>query len=139
MTIVSEPHFFLYNPFLDREKKVFQINISRFLHDFTTVITTYLRIYLISLCSGFLPIFGPSWLKFYGSPREFSELPDQYDDLNLGKVSFPLFLSSLPTTLLFSLATREVYVEHTTARFTRTTQMKRKRKHKRKRERKRKK
>ena len=26
-------------------------------------------------------------MNFYGSPREFSELPDEYDDLNLGKVS----------------------------------------------------
>ena len=32
-------------------------------------------------------MFGPCWLNFYGSPREFSELPDEYDDLNLGKVS----------------------------------------------------
>lgn len=36
---------------------------------------------------GFLPTFGPCWMNFYGSPREFSELPDEYDDLNLGKVS----------------------------------------------------
>lgn len=34
---------------------------------------------------GFLPTFGPCWMNFYGSPREFSELPDEYDDLNLGK------------------------------------------------------
>ena len=33
-------------------------------------------------------MFGPCWLNFYGSPREFSELPDEYDDLNLGKVRF---------------------------------------------------
>ena len=33
-------------------------------------------------------MFGPCWVNFYGSPREFSELPDEYDDLNLGKVRF---------------------------------------------------
>ena len=36
-------------------------------------------------------MYGPCWLNFYGSPREFSELPDEYDDLNLGKVSFPAY------------------------------------------------
>lgn len=35
-------------------------------------------------------MFGPCWLNFYGSPREFSELPDEYDDLNLGKASIRL-------------------------------------------------
>ncbi|XP_053721165.1 myoferlin-like isoform X2 [Synchiropus splendidus] len=34
---------------------------------------------------GFLPAFGPSYINLYGSPREFSGLPDPYDDLNLGK------------------------------------------------------
>ncbi|XP_015759469.1 PREDICTED: dysferlin-like [Acropora digitifera] len=34
---------------------------------------------------GFLPTYGPCWLNFFGSPREFSELPDEYDDLNMGK------------------------------------------------------
>lgn len=35
---------------------------------------------------GFLPTFGPSFVNFYGSTREYSDLPDEYDDLNLGKV-----------------------------------------------------
>ncbi|XP_072523835.1 myoferlin [Salminus brasiliensis] len=34
---------------------------------------------------GFLPAFGPSYINLYGSPREFSGLPDPYEDLNFGK------------------------------------------------------
>ncbi|XP_064602895.1 myoferlin-like isoform X2 [Liolophura sinensis] len=34
---------------------------------------------------GFLPTFGPCFINFYGSTREYSDLPDEYDDLNLGK------------------------------------------------------
>lgn len=33
---------------------------------------------------GFLPQFGPSFVNFYGSTREFKNLPDEHDDLNKG-------------------------------------------------------
>uniref|UniRef100_H2ZAE5 C2 domain-containing protein n=1 Tax=Ciona savignyi TaxID=51511 RepID=H2ZAE5_CIOSA len=37
--------------------------------------------------AGFPPTFGPSFVNFYGSPREFSKLGDSLDDLNIGKAS----------------------------------------------------
>ena len=36
---------------------------------------------------GFLPTFGPAFINIYGSPREFSDLPDKYEYLNKGGVS----------------------------------------------------
>ncbi|XP_075252802.1 myoferlin-like [Convolutriloba macropyga] len=34
---------------------------------------------------GFLPTFGPTWINFYGSTREYTDMPDQFDSLNEGK------------------------------------------------------
>jgi len=34
---------------------------------------------------GFLPTFGPTFVNFYGSPREFSAVTQSLDDLNAGK------------------------------------------------------
>ncbi|XP_033757648.1 myoferlin-like isoform X3 [Pecten maximus] len=34
---------------------------------------------------GFLPTFGPCYINFYGSTREYSDLPNEYEDLNEGK------------------------------------------------------
>uniref|UniRef100_H2ZAE2 C2 domain-containing protein n=1 Tax=Ciona savignyi TaxID=51511 RepID=H2ZAE2_CIOSA len=40
---------------------------------------------LLHAVDGFPPTFGPSFVNFYGSPREFSKLGDSLDDLNIGK------------------------------------------------------
>ena len=54
-----------------------------------------IRTYLVGICNGvcvvvnhagFLPTFGPAFVNIYGSPREFSNLPDKYEYLNMGKV-----------------------------------------------------
>lgn len=37
--------------------------------------------------AGYLPTFGPCYINFYGSTREYSDLPNDYEDLNLGKVN----------------------------------------------------
>ncbi|TPP66396.1 Dysferlin, partial [Fasciola gigantica] len=34
---------------------------------------------------GFLPTFGPCFINLYGSPREYSDMPNKYESLNLGK------------------------------------------------------
>lgn len=39
--------------------------------------------------TGFLPAYGPCYVNLYGSPREYTGLPDPYEDLNLGKVRMP--------------------------------------------------
>ena len=36
---------------------------------------------------GHLPTYGPCFINIYGSPREFTDLPDKYDHLNKGLVS----------------------------------------------------
>lgn len=47
---------------------------------------------------GFLPAFGPCYVNLYGSPREFTGLPDPYEELNLGKVR-PLCVEGAVRTL----------------------------------------
>lgn len=42
---------------------------------------------ILVLFAGFLPTFGPCFVNFYGSTREFTNLPDEHDDLNMGIVS----------------------------------------------------
>ena len=39
------------------------------------------------LPTGFKPTFGPAYIPFYGSLREFSEVYDEYAELNFGDVS----------------------------------------------------
>ncbi|CAD5119914.1 DgyrCDS8495 [Dimorphilus gyrociliatus] len=58
------------------------------LSDEDTICTTFLRLSDISKLGdlyGFLPTFGPSFVNFYGSPREFSCLGNKYDYMNDGK------------------------------------------------------
>uniref|UniRef100_A0A3B3BED9 Myoferlin like n=1 Tax=Oryzias melastigma TaxID=30732 RepID=A0A3B3BED9_ORYME len=51
--------------------------------------TTFLNLSQISHSGGdsevgFLPTFGPCFVNLYGSPREFGNLPDRFDELNCG-------------------------------------------------------
>ena len=41
---------------------------------------------------GFLPTFGPVFVNMYGSPREFTDLPDKYEYLNKGRVRMCIFM-----------------------------------------------
>ncbi|XP_019631945.1 PREDICTED: myoferlin-like [Branchiostoma belcheri] len=53
-----------------------------------TIATVFLDVSAVSWpagAHGFLPSMGPAFINFYGGPREFSALPDGYDDLNKGK------------------------------------------------------
>ncbi|XP_055863087.1 myoferlin-like isoform X4 [Biomphalaria glabrata] len=49
--------------------------------------THFVPISLISSSGehGFLPTFGPCYVNLYGSTREYSDLPNDFEDLNLGK------------------------------------------------------
>ena len=50
--------------------------------------TSFVQLFLIIafIFVGFLPSFGPCFMNFYGSTREYSDLPDEYDELNMGIV-----------------------------------------------------
>eukprot|EP00058_Branchiostoma_floridae_P023452 XP_002608942.1 hypothetical protein BRAFLDRAFT_85483 [Branchiostoma floridae] len=53
-----------------------------------TIATVFLDVADVSWpagAHGFLPTMGPAFINFYGGPREFSALPDGYDELNKGK------------------------------------------------------
>uniref|UniRef100_H2Z7I1 C2 domain-containing protein n=1 Tax=Ciona savignyi TaxID=51511 RepID=H2Z7I1_CIOSA len=48
---------------------------------------SFIFFYSVFLFPGFLPTFGPSFVNFYGSPREFTQLGNSLDELNTGKAS----------------------------------------------------
>ncbi|TMS04767.1 Myoferlin [Larimichthys crocea] len=47
--------------------------------------TTFLNLSTMSSSGGEIEAFGPCYVNLYGSPREFTGLPDPYDELNFGK------------------------------------------------------
>ncbi|KAG1682548.1 Dysferlin [Nymphon striatum] len=52
-----------------------------------TIATAFIHLPLVSAPgeSGYLPTFGPCFLNFYGSPREYSELGSEFEALDEGK------------------------------------------------------
>ena len=62
--------------------------------------------------TGFLPMFGPAYIPFYDSHREYSDVYDKYSELNHGVVSLPIssFLSILGGYLaLKNVKTKNIY------------------------------
>ncbi|CAH8518402.1 unnamed protein product, partial [Dicrocoelium dendriticum] len=61
---------------------------------------------------GFLPVFGPSYINLYGSPREFTDMPNKYDAMNSGKLEGASYrgriLVELRTELLDEPTTDEI-------------------------------
>lgn len=54
----------------------------------STSLFVLLSVLIFSHVVGFLPQFGPCFINFYGSPREYHRLTlDKYEDLNKGIVS----------------------------------------------------
>ena len=47
---------------------------------------------ILCFCTGFAPTFGPTFVNIYGSPREFTDLPDKFEYLNKGQVIYICFI-----------------------------------------------